>query len=136
MIDFSKVECLPEMRILVADVKVKYRNIGPFSVKVWKTANPDYPYQGESEYSFWGPKQCGPYRAIHSEETIEDAINNALLYGFKEYDDIDRFSDEEVFFGKEECGQRVFMDGNGTVVSEEEVRKKLDECRKNNQITF
>ena len=130
MIDLDKVNRHEEFSVdvLVAEVKVYYRNFGPFYVKVWKSKDSVSPYTGECEYSFWGPEQFSPYKSLQSQNTIEDAINDALG-GIRRFDDLTKYPDEVVFFTKKVGSKTVYFDGTGCEVTEAEARQRIDEYK-------
>lgn len=127
MIDLDKVNRYEDFTVdaLVAEVKVCYRHFGPFYVKVWKSKNTVSPYTGECEYSFWGPEQFSPYKSLHSQNTIENAINDALG-GIRNFDNLAKYPDEVVFFTKKVGSKTIYFDGTGREVTEAEARQRID----------
>ena len=130
MIDLDKVNRYEEFSVdaLVAEVRVYYRNFGSFYVKVWKSKDLVSPYTGECEYSFWGPEQFSPYKSLHSQNTIEAAINDALG-GIRNFDNLAKYPDEVVFFTKKVGSKTIYFDGTGCEVTEAEARQRIDEYK-------
>ena len=47
-------------------------------IKVYRTSNRDFPYWGRANFWVKSSKQASPYLAVNSQETIQEAIIEAL----------------------------------------------------------
>jgi len=116
-----------ELSLIVATVRV-FRGNGPSDLAIEVLKHLGIPgFEGRCNYSVWGPRQASPYRSVHQHDTIEDAINDALGGIEMFYDS--KVPPEVMFWATR--GHRMFsmtyIDGNGDVVPEDEVRRRRDE---------
>lgn len=102
---------------------------GP-QIKIEILEYPGGAYMGNASHSFWGPEQAGPYKSLHLQNSIEDALNDSID-GFLAFDNPD-FPNESVFYvAKDEAtNEKVYIDGNGEAISIEEVKERRDQFNK------
>lgn len=83
-------------------------------------------YYGICNYGFWGPEQATPYRSMHIEPSIVEALNDAIegIHAF----DSSEYPNELVFWISE---QDVIFDGNGARVDKEEAHARRSRKAKN-----
>ncbi len=82
-------------------------------------------YYGYSNYAFWGPDQATPYRSMHPQSTVQEALNDALL-GLEAFDSSE-YPDELVFFVTD---NDIIYDGTGALITMEEA---INRRSKNNK---
>ena len=88
-----------------------------FSVEIIENENGGF--TGIANYSVWGPRQGSPYKSIHTQDSIHNALQDALE-GVIEFDD-NSFPDDVLFW---ETDDGILYDGTGQKVSLEDAVKR------------
>lgn len=100
-------------------------------IEVHEHPENEYKYMALASHEIWAPDQASPYNSYNSGETIEAAINESIA-GLCDHDN-DKFENDVVFYVTEDVnGNRVYIDGNGNSVTEEEARKKRNQWNEQN----
>ena len=112
-----------EVMLLAATFEVVMKRGIRVTINVYEY--PNGKFMPISSHSFWGPTQIGAYDSSPFTGSIELALNSAIegLTAF----DRDEFSNEEVFYVKEDENDDIglrYFDGNGYEVSHEEFLRR------------
>lgn len=120
IVDFPEIR---EVSRLVESIFVFYHR-APNDLKVDVIEFAPGDYYGLCNYGFWGPEQATPYKSMHPQTTVNNALNDALR-GIHAFDSAD-YPNELVFWVGDD--NRI-LDGNGQ-------ETKLDEAhnRRNSNI--
>lgn len=110
----------------VADIfYVSYKRApSDFKIEVREYANGDY--IGIANYQIWGPQQATPYISLHVQNSVEKALNDAIN-GIKMFDNKE-IPNKLLFFVSTE-NDSIIYDGNGCLVTMEEVNKRRNEIK-------
>ncbi|MCQ2240243.1 toll/interleukin-1 receptor domain-containing protein [Treponema sp.] len=127
LFDFTKIIATPaiqEVTKICERFKVYYFR-APKDLIIEINQYNENSYYGFSNYAFWGPDQATPYRSMHTQSSVQDALNDALK-GLESFDSAD-YPDELVFFVSD---NDVIFDGTGTQITMQEAMKRRSENHK------
>lgn len=108
----------------VADVFYVCYKRAPSDLKIEVREYASGNYIGIANYKIWGPRQATPYISRHLQNSVEEALNDAI-------NGIIMFDNQEIpnkllFFVSTE-NDSIIYDGEGRLVTKEEVNKRRNE---------
>ncbi|MBI5249094.1 MAG: toll/interleukin-1 receptor domain-containing protein [Desulfomonile tiedjei] len=118
---FEYVVSLPEIREvtrLVESLFVSYHR-APNDLKIDVIEFAEGSYYGLCNYGFWGPEQATPYKSLHPQTSVNDALNDALR-GIHAFDSAD-YPNDLVFWVEDD--DRI-IDGNGQEITFHEAHNR------------
>lgn len=119
--DFDKIIQLPalqEVSRLKETFHISYHR-APKDILVEIIQLNEKYYYGVCNYGFWGPEQATPYKSMHPQSTISDALNDAIE-GIDAFDSAE-YPNELVFWVSDDD---IIYDGNGLKISKDEAYKR------------
>lgn len=108
----------------VADVFYVCYKRAPRDLKIEVREYASGKYMGFANYKIWGPKQATPYISLHLQDSVEDALNDAID-GIRMFDN-EKIPNKLLFFVSTR-NDSIIYDGDGCLVTNEEVDKRRKE---------